>query len=152
MHAAASARTTRLPVRLLVLAVLACASCAVPLGERVDLRTDAPAAIQPPRDVVILGRSQGRMNQVRRLLGGLENVRLLSTFNEAEALRTIDTAENLAVVLLGGATSGATRRRIRAHLAAHHPGVMTSEPGRQYRYSDANILNDVRTKIERRAR
>lgn len=99
------------------------------------------------RDIVILGRSRGRMNQVRRLLGSVEETRLHSAFTEAEALRTIDAVEDLGVVLLGGATSNATRQRIRAHLAAHHPGIQTSEPGRQYRYSDAGIVADVRKKL-----
>lgn len=137
-------------VALLAATALLGIGCAAPLGDRGGLASEAGPPQRPiVRDVVILGRSQGRMNQVRRLLADIEHVRLHSTFSEREALEVIDTVPNLGVVLLGGATSNATRRRIRAHLAQHHPGVTTSEPGRQYRYSDANILNDVRTKIER---
>ncbi len=51
-----------------------------------------------------------------------------------------------------GRMDEASRRRIRDELARNHPGVLTSEPGQQYRYSDENIVADIRVKLEAQRR
>ncbi len=97
--------------------------------------------------VVVFGKTAGRMDEVIRLLRAIGGVSAHGAFTEAEALQRIATAPRLGAVLLGGAIEEDSRRRIRAELARNHPGVLTSEPGQQYPYSDENIVADVRVKL-----
>ncbi len=97
--------------------------------------------------VVVFGKTAGRMDEVIRLLRAIGGVSAYGTFTEAEALQRIATVPRLGAVLLGGAIKEDSRRRIRAELARNHPGVLTSEPGQQYPYSDENIVADVRVKL-----
>ncbi len=97
--------------------------------------------------LVVFGRTAGRMDEVIRLLRDMGGVSAYGTLTEAEALQRIATVPRLGAVLLGGAVEEAARRRIRDELARHHPGVLTSEPGQQYPYSDENIVADIRAKL-----
>ena len=97
--------------------------------------------------LVVFGRTAGRMDEVIRLLRDMGGVSAYGTLTEAEALQRIATVPRLGAVLLGGAVEEASRRRIRDELARHHPGVLTSEPGQQYLYSDENIVADIRAKL-----
>lgn len=107
--------------------------------------TISPDPLAP--SIVVLGKTAGRMNEVIRLLRDMGGVSAYGTFTEAEALQRIATVPRLSVVLLGGAIDEASRHRIRDELARHHPGILTSEPGQQYPYSDENIVADVRAKL-----
>lgn len=96
------------------------------------------------RDVVLLGRTEGRMREVLVLLQGVEGVRLHPTYREEDAVERIRALPGLRVVLLGGAIDEPTRTRIRELLRFERPGAVTSEPGVGYPYSDAGIVEDVR--------
>ena len=97
--------------------------------------------------LVVFGRTARRMDEVIRLLRDTGVVSAYGTFKEAEALERIATVPRLGVVLLGGAIEEASRCRIRDELARNHPGVLTSEPGQQYPYSDENIVADLQIKL-----
>jgi hypothetical protein len=97
--------------------------------------------------VVVFGKTTGRMDEVIRLLRDMGGVSAYGAFTEAEALQRIATLPGLGAVLLGGGVEEASRLRIREELARNHPGVLTSEPGKQYLYSDENIVEDVRAKL-----
>ncbi len=100
--------------------------------------------------LVVFGKTTGRMDEVIRLLRAMGGASAYGTFSEAEALQRIATVPRLGAVLLGGAVEEASRRRIRDELARNHPGVLTSEPGQQYLYSDENIAADILAKLEAR--
>ena len=97
--------------------------------------------------LVVFGRTAGRMDEVISLLRDMGGVSAYGAFTEEEALQRIATVPRLGVVLLGGAVDEDSRRRIRDVLTRNHPGVLTSEPGQQYPYSDENIIADVRMKL-----
>lgn len=82
----------------------------------------------------------------------MDGVSAYGSFSEAEALERIATVPRLGAVLLGGGVDEASRRSIRDELARNHPGVLTSEPGQQYPYSDENIVADIRVKLEAQRR
>lgn len=102
--------------------------------------------------LVVFGRTAGRMDQVIRLLRDMGGASAYGSFSEAEALERIATVPRLGAVLLGGGVDEASRRSIRDELARNHPGVLTSEPGQQYPYSDENIVADIRVKLEAQRR
>ncbi|MFM9972378.1 MAG: hypothetical protein ACKVQK_28690, partial [Burkholderiales bacterium] len=112
-----------------------------------QLIKDLESADPQAPSLVVFGKTTGRMDAVIRLLGGLGSVNAYGTFTEEEALQRIATVPRLGAVLLGGGVEEASRRRIRDELARNHPGVLTSEPGQQYAYSDENIVADVRAKL-----
>ncbi len=97
--------------------------------------------------VVVFGKTASRMDEVIRLLRDMGGVSAYGTFSEEEALQLIATVPRLGVVLLGGAVEEDSRLRIRDELARKYPGVLTSEPGQQFAYSDANIVADIRIKL-----
>jgi epsilon-lactone hydrolase len=97
--------------------------------------------------LVVFGKTAGRMDEVIRLLRDMGGVSAYGSFTEAEALQRIATSPRLGAVLLGGGVEEASRLRIREELARNQPGVLTSEPGKQYLYSDENIVADVRAKL-----
>ncbi len=116
-----------------------------PAGGGLLKDTVAPDPDAP--SIVVFGKTAGRMDEVIRLLRDLGGVSAYGAFTEEEALARIAGVPRLRLVLLGGAVEDASRRRIRAELSKHHPGVPTSEPGVRYPYSDENIRADVRAKL-----
>ena len=97
--------------------------------------------------VVVLGKTAGRMDEVIRLLRDMGGVSAYGTFTEEEAFQCIATVPRLGAVLLGGAIEEDSRCRIRDELAQNYPGVFTCEPGKQFLYSDENIVADIRVKL-----
>jgi hypothetical protein len=97
--------------------------------------------------VVVFGKTAGRMDEVIRFIRDIGGVSAYGTFTEAEALQRIKTVPRLGVVLLGGSVEEAARLHIREELSRNHPGVLTSEPGQQYPYSDENIVADIQVKL-----
>jgi hypothetical protein len=113
----------------------------------IELLKDTISPDPQAPSLVVFGKTAGRMDEVIRLLRDLGGVSAYGTFSEAEALHRIATVPRLGVVLIGGAVEEASRIRIRDELARNHPGVLTSEPGQQYPYSDENIVADVKAKL-----
>lgn len=97
--------------------------------------------------VVVLGKTAARMDEVIRLLRDMGGISAYGTFTEEEALQRIDTVQRLGAVLLGGAIEEETRLRVRNELALRNPAVPTCEPGKQFAYSDENIVADIRMKL-----
>ncbi len=97
--------------------------------------------------VVVFGKTAGRMDEVIRLLRDMGSVSAYGTFTEAEAFQCIATVPRLGAVLIGGSVEEASRLLIRDELTRNHPGVLTSEPGQQYPYSDENIVADIQAKL-----
>lgn len=73
----------------------------------------------------------------------LKIVTAIGNFSEDEGLSKLSTSEKVDLVLTGGRYSEDQRIRIRAYLKEHFPGVATTEPGYQYPYDNAEILQDI---------
>lgn len=106
----------------------------------------APHANAPV--VVLFGGSPERMNEVVSILrDALKTVTAIGNFSEEEGLERLGTLKKVDLVLIGGRYSEQQRIRIRNYVKNHFPGVSTTEPGYQYPYDNAEILKDIRAKL-----
>ncbi len=98
--------------------------------------------------IVLFGGNPERMNEVVLLIkNNLKTVTAIGSFSEEEGLQRLTTLKKVDLILIGGRYSEEQRIRIRNYLKEHFPGVVTTEPGYQYPYANAEILKDIRSKI-----
>ena len=98
--------------------------------------------------MVLFGGNPMRMNEVVSMIrDSLKSVTAIGNFSEEEGLQKLNTLKKVDLVLIGGRYSEEQRIRIRNYLKEHFPGVVTTEPGYQYPYDNAEILKDIRSKI-----
>ena len=111
------------------------------IREYIASETNAPV-------MVIFGGNPERMNEVVSMIrDSLKTVTAIGNFSEDEGLSKLSTLEKVDLVLIGGRYSEEQRVRIRSYLKRHFPGVATTEPGYQYPYDNAEILEDIKKKL-----
>lgn len=99
--------------------------------------------------MVLFGGNPDRMNEVVTMIrDSLKTVTAIGNFSEEEGLERLDKMKKVDLVLIGGRYSEEQRIRIRKYLKQHFPGVATTEPGYQYPYDNAKILEDIKRKLQ----
>lgn len=111
------------------------------IREHISPNTDAPV-------MVIFGGNPHRMNEVVSMLKiTFDNLTIIGNFSEEEGIEKLKQLKKVDLVLIGGRYSEEQRIRIRAFVKQHIPAAQTTEPGYDYAYDNAEILKDIRTKL-----
>lgn len=98
--------------------------------------------------MVLFGGSPDRMNEVVTMIrDSLKKVTAIGNFSEEEGLERLKKMKKVDLVLIGGRYTEAQRIRIRKYVEQHFPGVATTEPGYQYPYDNAKIIEDIKKKL-----
>jgi hypothetical protein len=99
--------------------------------------------------ILLFGGNPERMNEVVSMIrDSIQKVTAIGNFSEEEGLDRLSKMDKVDLVLIGGRYSEDERIRIRKYLKEHFPGVATTEPGYQYPYDNAEILKDIRLKLD----
>ena len=98
--------------------------------------------------MVLFGGNPERMNEVVSMIrDNLKTVTAIGNFSEEEGIQRLARMKKVDLVLIGGRYDEEQRKRIRKYLKEHFPGVATTEPGYQYPYDNAEILEDIKRKL-----
>lgn len=101
-----------------------------------------------PKFVVLFGGNPNRRDEVIRLLKPLKTVTIYGALSEEDGMRKISDLEKVDLVLIGGRYSDEQRIRIRSMVKTNLPTAKITEPGYDYPYSNEEILNDVKSKLQ----
>lgn len=98
--------------------------------------------------VLLFGGSPDRRHQVIKLISEIGELTIYGALNEEEGIRFLKELSKVDLVLIGGAYTDEQRQRIRQYIAHNNPNIKITEPGIQYQYSNVNIQNDIKAKLE----
>ncbi|NBC05805.1 MAG: hypothetical protein GVY26_01275 [Bacteroidetes bacterium] len=111
------------------------------LTEKIEGSQQAPV-------VVLFGGSPYRRDEVVRLIAQLGDVTVYGTLSEEAGIAKIEAlGRKVDLVLIGGRYTDEQRKRIQTWLGENVPGVLLSQPGVEYPYSNEAILEDIEQKI-----
>jgi hypothetical protein len=96
------------------------------------------------QNMVILGGSEYRRDEIIRLLMPLDGLNIFGTLSEKEGLQKLGVLPNTAIVMIGGAYSEAERVRIRKFVHENLPDAKMTEPGYHYPYSNQAIFESIK--------
>jgi len=112
------------------------------LVEKIEGSRQAPV-------VVLFGGSPYRRGEVIRLIAQLGDLTVYGTLSEEEGMAKIEElGRKVDLVLIGGRYSDEQRKRIQTWLTENVPGVLVSQPGVEFPYSNEAILNDIKRKLK----
>lgn len=97
--------------------------------------------------MVLFGGNPHRMNEVITMLKQAGGITAFGAFSTAEGLALLQNTPQATLVLIGGRYSAAEREEIRNYIAANRPTVKITEPGHDYPYENALILQDIKQKL-----
>ncbi len=98
--------------------------------------------------VVLFGGSPNRREEVIKLIAQIGDVTVYGTLSEEEGIAKIEELDRkVDIVLIGGRYSAEQRERIQIWLTEKAPGVVLSQPGVEYPYSNENIQKDIKQKL-----
>jgi vacuolar-type H+-ATPase subunit F/Vma7 len=98
--------------------------------------------------VVLFGGSPYRRDEVIKLLTQIGDLTVHGTLSEEEGMAKIEELDRkVDLVLIGGRYSDEQRERIQKWLTENIPGVVLSQPGVEYSYSNENIQQDIKQKL-----
>ena len=99
--------------------------------------------------VVLFGGSPYRRDEVIKLLTQIGDVTVYGTLSEEEGIAKIEELDRkVDLVLIGGRYSDEQRKRIQTWLMEKAPGVVLTQPGVEYSYSNENIQRDIKQKLK----
>lgn len=97
--------------------------------------------------MILFGGNPHRMNEVITMLKQAGGITAYGAFSTAEGLSLLQNTPQAVLVLIGGRYSMAEREEIRNYIAANRPTVKITEPGHDYPYDNALILQDIKQKL-----
>ena len=98
--------------------------------------------------VVLFGGSPTRRDEVIKLIAQIGDVTAYGTLSEQEGIAKIEELDRkVDLVLIGGRYSDEQRERIQTWLTKKTPGILLSQPGVEYSYSNENIQMDIKQKL-----
>lgn len=97
--------------------------------------------------MIIFGGNPYRMNEVITMLKLTGGITAYGAFSTAEGLALLQNTPQAALVVIGGRYSMAEREEIRNYIATNRPMVKITEPGHDYPYDNAFILQDIKQKL-----
>jgi hypothetical protein len=97
--------------------------------------------------VVTFGGSPQMRHQVVSRLESTGRLTVYGTLSEPEGMGRLSTLPRVDIVIIGGRYTDSQRSRIKAYVALHLPGTLTSGPGRDYPYDEEGMIRDVGKKL-----
>ncbi|TAE65733.1 MAG: hypothetical protein EAY68_06495, partial [Bacteroidetes bacterium] len=97
--------------------------------------------------LVLFGGNPHRRDEVIRQMMTLPHVSIYGTLSEEEGIEKLKNLPKVDLVLIGGRYDDTQRVRIRTFVKTNLPHTPITEPGYDYPYENAAILNEVKQKL-----
>lgn len=94
--------------------------------------------------LVLFGGNPLRRDEIIRHLKTLSQLTIIGTLSEEEGLAVIRDLPKTDMVLIGGRYNAEQRERIKSYLTKTYPHIKVTEPGLDYPYEEARIIQTIR--------